>query len=70
MAEPLTLQQLLDQLAEMVRTTPDILGWPVHLLDNSPEDDTPTCGLVTTVEIDCFDLPQGNVVSLVAGEYL
>lgn len=60
--EPLTLDELIDQLVKLRASYPDWATRPVHMLELQEDGD----GLVTEVETDCFDARQGPVTSLMS----
>ncbi|MGH8922819.1 MAG: hypothetical protein ACRD0H_31510 [Actinomycetes bacterium] len=59
---PLTLDQLIEQLTQLRARHPEQGPRPVHLLDTDDDGD----GLVTDVDLDCFDAEQGPVTSLLS----
>jgi hypothetical protein len=69
--KPLTLREIMTQLEDLAAARPEVLEWPVHILDMETRDgkddpDERLGALVTLVETDCYSKEQGNVVSLVA----
>lgn len=58
-----TAQQLVDQLATMIRMKPSLADWPVHVLADDNEDEA-THGLLTDIEMDMYSEEQGWVISL------
>ncbi|MGH3822818.1 MAG: hypothetical protein ACRDRA_08295 [Pseudonocardiaceae bacterium] len=59
---PLTLDQLIEQLILLRARHPEQGARPVHLLDTDDDGD----GLVTDVDLDCFDAGQGPVTSVLS----
>lgn len=62
-----TVTTLLAHINELLVRRPEIADYRVMVLDMAPADeDEPWSGLVTTVEIDCYDTAQGVVLALLS----
>ncbi len=60
---PITLDELITQLVQFRARYPQQGARFVHLLNMDDDGD----GLITAVDIDCFDPQQGLVISLLSG---